>query len=61
MPSASAFPPCIPGTPRADARLEFCESGDLLGDEWSLDCEGFTLFVDAAERALPGRRGSRLS
>ena len=36
-----------PGTPRADARLEFCESGDLLGDEWSLDCEGFTLFVDA--------------
>ena len=36
-----------PGTPRADARLEFCESGDLLGDEWSLDCDGFTLFVDA--------------
>jgi len=37
-----------PGTPRADARLEFCESGDLLGDEWSLDCDGFTLYVDAA-------------
>lgn len=36
-----------PGTPKADARLEFCESGDLLGDEWALDCEGFTLFVDA--------------
>jgi Fe/S biogenesis protein NfuA len=36
-----------PGTPKADARLEFCESGDLLGDEWSLDCQGFTLFVDA--------------
>jgi len=36
-----------PGTPKADARLEFCESGDLLGDEWSLECEGFTLFVDA--------------
>ena len=35
------------GTPKADARLEFCESGDLLGDEWSLDCEGFTLYVDA--------------
>jgi Fe/S biogenesis protein NfuA len=35
------------GTPRADARLEFCETGDLLGDEWSLDCDGFTLFVDA--------------
>jgi Fe/S biogenesis protein NfuA len=36
-----------PGTPKADARLEFCESGDLLGDEWSLECEGFTLYVDA--------------
>ena len=36
-----------PGTPRADARLEFCESGDLLGDEWQLECEGFTLFVEA--------------
>lgn len=36
-----------PGTPRADARLEFCETGDLIGDEWSLDCDGFTLFVDA--------------
>jgi len=36
-----------PGTPRADARLEFCENGDLLGDEWSLECEGFTLYVDA--------------
>ncbi len=37
-----------PGTPRADARLEFCDQGDLLGDEWTLECEGFTLFVDAA-------------
>jgi Fe/S biogenesis protein NfuA len=35
-----------PGTPRADARLEFCESGDLIGDEWQLECEGFTLYVD---------------
>jgi len=35
------------GTPKADARLEFCEREDLQGDEWSLDCEGFTLFVDA--------------
>lgn len=37
-----------PGTPRADARLEFCEASDLGGDEWSMDCDGFTLFVDAA-------------
>ena len=36
-----------PGTPKADARLEFCETGDLLGDEWALDCAGFTLYVDA--------------
>lgn len=36
-----------PGTPRADARLEFCEHGDLLGDEWAIECAGFTLFVDA--------------
>jgi len=44
-----------PGTPRADARLEFCEEGDLLGDEWSLDCDGFTLFVDGASlRFLDG-------
>ena len=35
------------GTPKADARLEFCESGDLQGDEWSLDCDGFALYVDA--------------
>ena len=36
-----------PGTPRADARLEFCDGGDLLGDEWAIDCAGFTLYVDA--------------
>lgn len=36
------------GTPSADARLEFCDSGDLLGDEWAVDCEGFTLYVDSA-------------
>ena len=36
-----------PGTPKADARLEFCETGDLLGNEWALDCHGFTLYVDA--------------
>src|SRR4249919_3107008 len=36
-----------PGTPKADARLEFCEQGDLQGNEWSLDCDGFALYVDA--------------
>jgi Fe/S biogenesis protein NfuA len=36
------------GTPRADVRLEFAEPGDLQGDEWAIDCEGFTLWLDAA-------------
>jgi Fe/S biogenesis protein NfuA len=29
-------------------RLEFAEPGDLQGDEWAVDCEGFTLWLDAA-------------
>ena len=37
-----------PGTPRADARLAFCEESELTGDEWMLQCEGFALYVDAA-------------
>ena len=37
-----------PGTPRADVRLEFAEPGDLQGDEWAVDCNGFTLWLDAA-------------
>ena len=37
-----------PGTPRADVRLEFAEPHDLAGDEWAVDCEGFTVWVDAA-------------
>ncbi|MGO4222055.1 NfuA family Fe-S biogenesis protein [Lysobacter sp. TAF61] len=36
------------GTPRADVRLEFAEPGDLQGDEWAVDCEGFTVWLDAA-------------
>ncbi|MFT4198520.1 MAG: NfuA family Fe-S biogenesis protein [Pseudoxanthomonas sp.] len=37
-----------PGTPRADARLEFAEAAELAGDEWAVDLQGFTLYVDAA-------------
>jgi Fe/S biogenesis protein NfuA len=37
-----------PGTVRADVRLEFAEPGDLQGDEWAVDCDGFTLWLDAA-------------
>ena len=40
-----------PGTPRADARLEFAEPADLLGDEWAVDCDGFTLYVAATSVA----------
>ena len=36
-------------------RLEFAEPADLGGDEWAIDCEGFTLWVDAASvRFLDG-------
>jgi len=35
------------GTAMADVRLEFAEPGDLHGDEWAIDCEGFTLWLDA--------------
>lgn len=37
-----------PGTAKADVRLEFAEPGDLAGDEWAIDCEGFTLWLEAA-------------
>jgi len=36
-----------PGTARADVRLEFAEPADLSGDEWAVDCEGFTLWLRA--------------
>ncbi len=36
-----------PGTPGADVRLEFAEPQDLRGDEWAIDCEGFTLWLEA--------------
>ncbi len=36
-----------PGTPRADVRLEFAETGELTGDEWAVDCDGFTVWLDA--------------
>lgn len=35
------------GLPNADVRLEFAEPRDLRGDEWAIDCEGFTLWLDA--------------
>jgi Fe/S biogenesis protein NfuA len=34
------------GTPAAGCELSFCEPGDLDGNEWTLECEGFSLYVD---------------
>lgn len=36
-----------PGTAQADVRLEFAEPAELRGDEWAIDCEGFTLWLDS--------------
>ena len=36
-----------PGTPRADVRLEFTDPAELDGDEWAIDCKGFTLWLEA--------------
>lgn len=36
------------GTPKGDCQLGFCEPSDLDGSEWEVECEGFSLFVDAA-------------
>ncbi|UXI67130.1 NfuA family Fe-S biogenesis protein [Tahibacter amnicola] len=35
------------GTPAADCQLEFCEPADLAGDEWTVECHGFNLYIDA--------------
>lgn len=36
------------GTPKGDCQLEFSEPGDRNGSEWEVECDGFSLFVDAA-------------
>ena len=47
-----------PGTPRADVRLEFAAPDELQGDEWAIDCEGFTLWLDAP--SAPFLDGARI-
>ncbi len=37
-----------PGTPAGDCRLEFCEPTEVNDDDLGIDCDGFSLFVDAA-------------
>jgi Fe/S biogenesis protein NfuA len=39
------------GTARGDCQLEFSEPGDRDGSEWEVECEGFSLFIDA--RSVP--------
>jgi Fe/S biogenesis protein NfuA len=34
------------GTPAANCELEFCESADLAGGEWTIECTGFNFHVD---------------
>ena len=46
------------GTPRADVKLEFAQEGDLAGDEWAVDCNGFTLWLDAA--SVPHLDGAQI-
>lgn len=41
-----------PGTPRGDCQLEFCEPGDRDGSEWEIECEGWSLFVEAASASF---------
>ena len=36
------------GTPKGDCQLGFCEPSDLDGSEWEVECDGFSLFIEAA-------------
>ncbi len=46
------------GTPQADVRLEFAAPDELRGDEWALDCHGFTLWLDA--ESVPFLEGAEI-
>ncbi|WP_036140620.1 NfuA family Fe-S biogenesis protein [Luteibacter sp. 9135] len=35
------------GTPAAQCELEFCDATELTGDEWTVECTGFNLYVDS--------------
>jgi Fe/S biogenesis protein NfuA len=35
------------GTPSAQCELEFCSTTELTGDEWTIECLGFNLYVDS--------------
>jgi Fe/S biogenesis protein NfuA len=35
------------GTPKGDCQLEVSEPSDRDGSEWEVECDGFSLYVDA--------------
>jgi Fe/S biogenesis protein NfuA len=37
-----------PGTPAGDCRLEFCEAAEVRGDDFVVDCDGFSVYIDSA-------------
>lgn len=37
-----------PGTPAGDCRLEFCEAAESRADDYVIDCDAFSLYIDAA-------------
>lgn len=48
-----------PGTPKADCRLEFCEPDDVSDQDWEIQCEGFSVFVD--QTSAPFLDGAEVS
>ncbi|HEY0179604.1 MAG TPA: NfuA family Fe-S biogenesis protein [Dokdonella sp.] len=40
------------GTPQGDCQLEFSEPDDRDGSDWEIECDGFSLFVDAGSAAF---------
>lgn len=37
-----------PGTPAGDCRLEFCEAAEARDDDFVIDCDAFSVYIDAA-------------
>jgi Fe/S biogenesis protein NfuA len=37
-----------PGTPSGDCRLEFCDATEARADDFVIDCDAFSVYIDAA-------------
>ncbi|EQD79350.1 FeS cluster biogenesis domain protein, partial [mine drainage metagenome] len=46
------------GTLKGDCELSFCEPGEIADDEWVLECEGFSVYIDSA--SVPWLDGAAL-